>query len=654
MRFSRFMLFVTILLFAVHSLNAQTLTVKSPDESVAVSVNVGKEIHWSVSKSGKKVLSPSKIMLNSSRGAFGSNPVLVSQNKRTVSRILKPAVAEKRSEVKDNFQELVLNFKGQWSLEFRVYNDGAAYRFKTDLPGEQIIKSETAQFNFPEDHKLYFPEENSMITHQEREYLHTSLSKIDSMRFCSIPALIAPTNAPKVILTESDLRDYPGFYLQGNGAKSLEAVFPNYVLESHIRAAGKGDRVPVVDKRADYIAETKGSRAFPWRVVGIAQADEDLIDSQLVWKLASPCELEDTSWIKPGKVAWDWYNANNIFGVDFKAGVNTKTYKYFIDFASEYGIDYIILDEGWYVLKDLTTPAEDMNLPELFSYAEKKDVGIILWMTWHTLNEQFEQVMPMFEKWGAEGLKVDFMQRDDQWMVNFYEKVAKEAAKRHLLVDFHGSYKPSGLRRAYPNVITREGVRGGEQNKWSEYANPEHNITLPFTRMYAGPLDYTPGAMVNAQKDNFAERFERPMSLGTRCHQLAMYVIFESPLQMLCDSPSLYYQEPECMKFLSAVPTVWDETDVLDAEIAEYAVVARKSGEEWYLGAMTDWSKRELQADLSFLNEGSYTAHIWKDGANADRYASDYAYIKKKVTSSDNLKIDLASGGGFAARFIPE
>ncbi|AQQ08925.1 Retaining alpha-galactosidase precursor [Sedimentisphaera cyanobacteriorum] len=644
-----FLVFASALISNIY---AETYKVHSPDDSVQISVEIDKDIQWSVKAEGKQILLPSKILLNSSRGVLGSEPDLISQNKRSISRTLKPAVREKRREIKDNFQEITLNFRQGWSLVFRAYEDGAAYRFKTDFDGEQIIKSETAEFNFPKDHKLYFPEEKSMITHQEREYLHTSLSKIDSDRFCSIPALIAPDNSPKVVLTESDLRDYPGFYLQGSGAKSFEAVFPKFVLDSHINPAGKGDRVPVIDKRADYIAKTGGTRAFPWRVVGIAKEDEDLIDSQLVWKLASPCELEDTSWIKPGKVAWDWYNANNIFGVDFDAGVNTKTYKYFIDFASEHGLDYIILDEGWYVLKDLTAPAEDMNLPELFSYAEKKDVGIILWMTWHTLNQQFEEVMPMFEKWGAEGLKVDFMQRDDQWMVNFYEKVAKDAAERHMLVDFHGSYKPAGLRRAYPNVITREGVRGGEQNKWSERANPEHNITLPFTRMYAGPVDYTPGAMVNAQKENFAERFERPMSLGTRCHQLAMYVIFESPLQMLCDSPSLYKQEPECMEFLSAVPTVWDETEVLDAKVAEYALTARKSGEEWYLGAMTDWSERQLEADLSFLGKGSYTAHIWKDGANAERYASDFAYIKKEVTRKDTLKINLAPGGGFAARFI--
>ena len=369
----------------------------------------------------------------------------------------------------------------------------------------------------------------------------------------------------------------------------------------------------------------------------------------MVYKLAKPLQLTDTSWIKPGKVAWDWWNANNVYGVDFRAGINTETYKYYIDFAAKYGLEYIILDEGWYVLGDLMKVVEGMDMEALFRYAKSKNVGIIPWVIWKTLDDQLTEAMDQFEKWGAKGLKVDFMQRDDQWMVNYYDKIAKEGAKRHMLIDFHGSFKPTGLRRAYPNVITREGVRGLENCKWGTAANPEYNVTIPFIRMVAGPMDYTPGAMINAQKRDFQAIFNRPMSLGTRCHQLAMYVVYESPLQMLADSPSNYLKEPECMEFLAKVPTVWDETKVLDAKVADYLLIARKSGSEWYVGAMTDWTGRELTVDFSFLGPGQHSIEIYKDGINADRHGNDYKKETSKVSASDTMKIKLAPGGGWAA-----
>jgi alpha-glucosidase len=357
----------------------------------------------------------------------------------------------------------------------------------------------------------------------------------------------------------------------------------------------------------------------------------------------------DFSWVKPGKVAWDWWNALNLYGVNFTSGVNTETYKYYIDFASKYNLDYIILDEGWYELGDLMKVVPDIDMEEIVRYGKEKNVGIILWVVWKTLDDQFDEAFNQFGKWGIKGIKVDFMQRDDQWMVDYYWRVAKEAANRHMLVDFHGSYKPSGLRRAYPNVITREGVKGLENNKWGEEVTPGHDVTLPFTRMLAGPMDFTPGAMINATKNNFRAVWNRPMSQGTRCHQLAMYVVYESPLQMLADSPSHYYDEPEAMEFLSKVPTVWDETKVLDAKVGEYVLLARQNGNEWYLGAMTDWASREMEIDLSFLGDGEYTIDIWQDGINADRNANDFKKITRKVTKSDKLKIHLVSGGGWTA-----
>ena len=375
--------------------------------------------------------------------------------------------------------------------------------------------------------------------------------------------------------------------------------------------------------------------------------------NQLVYLLAKPSQVEDTSWIKPGKVAWDWWNANNVYNVPFKSGVNTQTYKYYIDFASKYGIEYIILDEGWYKLGNLLDVVPEMDIAELTEYGRQKKVGIILWVVWKTLDDQLEPALNQFQKWGVKGIKVDFMQRDDQPVMNFYHKISREAAKRKMLVDFHGAIRPATMTRTWPNLISTEGVRGLEQSKWSKYAAPEHDVTLPFTRMLLGPMDYTPGAMVNAQKASFVPIFEQPMSQGTRCHQLAMYVVYESPLQMLADNPSNYLREPEVMEFLAPVPTVWDETKVLDARMGDYLIVARRSGRDWYVGAMTDWTPRELEADLSFLPEGSFQMEAYQDGVNSDRHGSDYTKVKSRVDRTTKLKIRMAAGGGWAARIYP-
>ncbi len=453
----------------------------------------------------------------------------------------------------------------------------------------------------------------------------------------------------KVLITESDLIDYAGMWLKADEDNSLKAIFPGVALKEE----KKNDRDVVVSEYADYIAVTKGARSFPWRILALAETDADLITNQLSFLLGEKNVIEDPSWIKPGKVSWDWWNAMNLYGVDFKSGVNTESYKYYIDFASEYGIEYIILDEGWYELGDLMMLTPNINMEEILSYAKQKDVGVILWVIWKTLWDQWDVAFDQFEKWGIKGIKVDFMQRDDQWMVNYYEKVAQECAERKLLVDFHGAYKPAGLRSKYPNVITREGLRGLEQNKWCDLEVPKHDVTLPFIRMVAGPMDYTPGAMVNAQEDNFKAIWNRPMSQGTRCHQLAMYVVYESPLQMLADSPSNYYGEPECMEFLSVVPTVWDTTVVISAKIADNIVVARKNGDEWYIGAMTDAAK-DLTFDFSFLDDGNYNIQFYRDGINADNYASDFVMGKSTVTKADKMDIHLATGGGWAARIWKE
>jgi len=625
---------------------AKEYQVASPDEDLRLKIDVGEKISYSLIYKSQVLLEPSPISLTlSPNRLLGANPQVRQVKQRSVDEKIIPPVRIKSAVIPDRFNEMSIEFVGGFSLIFRAYNEGVAYRFVTDIDGEITVVTEEVTFNFSRDHAIYFPEEESFQSHSEREFKYLRLSGISEAMMCSLPALVDVKDGPKVLITEADLDDYPGLYLRGNSNHSLYGKFPAYPLAEQ----AKNDRDVPVTKRADFIAKTQGRRTFPWRVMIVAEKDGELIENQMVYALAKPLQLEDTSWIKPGKVAWDWWNANNLYGVDFKAGVNTQTYKYYIDFAAKYGLEYIILDEGWYVLGDLTKVSEGMDMEELFRYARSKNVGIIPWVIWKTLDDQLTVAMDQFERWGAKGLKVDFMQRDDQWMVNFYDKIAKETAKRHMLVDFHGSFKPTGLRRAYPNVITREGVRGLEHSKWSKDANPEHNVTIPFTRMVAGPMDYTPGAMNNAQEKDFQPIFNRPMSMGTRCHQLAMYVVYESPLQMLADSPSNYLRETECLEFLAKVPTVWDQTKVLDARVADYVLVARKNGEQWYVGAMTDWTARELTVDFSFLDPGRHSIEIYRDGINADRYGNDYKKETTEVSAGDKMKIKLAPGGGWAA-----
>ncbi len=638
-------LFLLMTLFL--GLSAKEYTVESPSGKIQVKVTVEEQISYSVLLNGTEIIAPSHISMELNDGTVWGKDANVKKDKTTeVSQELTPVIQRKYAKIQDDYKVLSLSFKG-YSLEFRAYDEGAAYRWVSAKEGAYKVKNELATFIFPADHELWFPEEESMFTHQEREYLREKLSNIGTERFASTGLLLDCGNGVKTYISESNLMDYPGMYLRGCDKNEMALVgkYAGVVLEEKQLT----DRDVKPTKYADYIAECNGPREFPWRAMIIAENDADLVQSELIYKLGPAQKFENTDWIKPGKVAWDWWNANNIYGVDFEAGVNTKTYKYFIDFASEYGLEYIILDEGWYVLGDIMKLEKDIDIQELVDYGKEKNVDIILWVVWKTLDDKLEEALNQFQKWGVKGIKMDFMQRDDQWMVNFYEKIAAECAKRELLVDFHGAYKPSGLDRAYPNVISYEGVKGLENAKWSTFPDPEHNVTLPFTRMVAGAMDFTPGAMINANKKNFSIVFTEPMSPGTRCHQLAMYVVFESPLQMLADNPSNYYKEPECMEFLSVVPSVWDDTKVLDAKVSDYIAVARRSGDTWYVGAMTDWDARTLDLKLDFLGDGNYTMKVWKDGINADKHAADFAQSELNVSSSSTVQIKLAPGGGWAA-----
>lgn len=626
---------------------AKEYSVISPSEKIVVKVVVADEITYSVLLNGNVIVAPSPISMEISGNEIWGKEAKVKKVKTTsVSQELTPVVQRKYAKIDDEYNQLSLSFKG-YALQFRAYDEGAAYRWVSEKAGEYNVVNEQATFVFTADHNIWFPEEESIFTHQEREYLNEKLSNIGTERFGSTGMLVDCGNGVKTYLSESNLMDYPGMFLRGcdDNSNALVGKYASVVLEEKQLT----DRDVKPTKYADYIAECDGPREFPWRVMLITENDAALVQSELIYKLGPEQKIENTDWIKPGKVAWDWWNANNIYGVDFEAGVNNNTYKYYIDFASKYGLDYIILDEGWYVLGDIMKLEKDIDIQELVDYGKEKNVEIILWVVWKTLDDKLEEALDQFQKWGVKGIKIDFMQRDDQWMVNFYEKIAAECAKRELMVDYHGAYKPSGLDRAYPNVISYEGVKGLENNKWSTFPNPEHNVTLPFTRMVAGAMDFTPGAMINANKKNFSIVFTEPMSPGTRCHQLGMYVVFESPLQMLADNPSNYYREPECMEFMSVVPSVWDDTKVLEAKVSDYIAIARRSGDTWYVGAMTDWDPRTLELNLDFLNEGNYTMKIWKDGVNADKHAADFTQEEMEVTSSSKVNVKMAPGGGWAA-----
>jgi alpha-glucosidase len=644
------LLLIALLCLAVTAA-AQTsdYRVLSPDRRIELRIGAAGRVSYDVLLNGKTLLHDSTLSIDIDRRVLGLNPKVRQATPRAYDDWVEPPVRQKFARIRDAYNELRLEMDGNYAVVFRVYNEGVAYRFETTLPQTEVkVYKEEVAFNFADNYTVFYPQEESLFSHNERLYVPRPLKEIPPAAFATLPAVV-DAGGVKIAVAESDVEDYPGLWLRGTGGSGLGALFPPYPLKEELTR----DRDFKVTEAADYIAVTKGTRTYPWRLLGIAERDGDLLTNSLVYLLASPSRVQDTSWIRPGKVAWDWWNANNVYGVDFKSGVNTETYKYFIDFASKYGIEYVVLDEGWYKLGNVLEVVPEINVEELVSYGKQKNVQLILWVVWKTLDDQLEPALNQFEKWGVKGIKVDFMQRDDQKVVNFYHKLSREAAQRKMLVDYHGAQRSALMTRTWPNLISNEGVRGLEWSKWSADASPEHNVTLPFTRMFLGPMDYTPGAMLNAQKRSFAQVFERPMALGTRCHQLAMYVVFESPLQMLADNPSNYLREPESMEFLSAVPTVWDETRVLDAKIGDYVLVARRSGRDWYVGAMTDWTARELEVDFSFLPEGSFKMDAYQDGVNAGRAAFDYKKVSGRADRSTRLKIKLAEGGGWAARLRP-
>ena len=651
-------------IWAVLSTQAQSFTVLSPNKDIRVLVKSDAEISYEVFFREKRISGANPLALSITDGkVLGQNSQLKDSKTKSVNQLVTPVYGMAKN-YQDNYNELLLSYSDDFSVVFRVYNNGVAYRFITNIAGDIKVKDELVNYRFESDVKswlLKLPFQNSY----EENYLAKTLSYLDSNKMAGLPMLLE-NKGVKVAITEADLLDYAGLYLTYNGQNSLKGVLPKYVSKDSIGACCPNfEKIPV--QRADYIAATTGKRSFPWRLMIIAEKDKDLLYNNLVYLLASDNKIGDPSWVKPGKVAWDWWSANNLTGVNFKSGFNTETYKYFIDFAARNGIEYINMDEGWSDQFDLlklndgsvkvntsSSTGSKLDMNYLFNYAKEKKVGIFLWCVWHTLDRQMNEALDQFEKWGVKGLKVDFMNRDDQTVVNFYERLAKEAAKRKMLLNFHGAFKPTGLERTYPNVINREAVQGLEYDKFSEKADPENAAHIPFIRMLAGPMDYTPGGLYNANLEDFKVSKSRPMTLGTRCHQLAMFTLFYAPLEMLSDAPTAYEKEPVILNYLAKMPTFWDETIPLDGKVGDYAVIARRKGNNWYIGGLTDWTERKVELSFPFLKANiSYQATVFTDGINANRIGDDYQLNKKQVKKGDNLTVSMAQGGGFSMVLTP-
>ncbi len=655
-----------LLLIVMGSLSAwaqKTYELTSPDKKLAAEIVISDRITFSLKHESTEVLAPSSISMTLQSGEVLGVKPKVSKVARKMTEKEIPSPLYKKTTIKDIYNEVTIAFLANYSLVFRMYDDGLAYRFVTNRKGDLVVANEEASYRFPADYTTFSPYVNSTAptfeaqfsNSFEQPYNHLRITELDNKRLLILPLLVELTEGKKLCITEADLEAYPGMFLTNSvDAPQFNAVFAPYPKTKE--QGGHNNLQMLVQERETYIAKTKGTRSFPWRTFIVSENDRELADCDMVYRLASPSRLNDISWIRPGKVAWEWWNDWNLYGVDFAAGINNATYKYYIDFAARQGIEYVILDEGWAVTgkADMLDVIPEINIPELVQYANKKNVGVILWAGYWAFNRDMERVVKHYAEMGVKGFKIDFMDRDDQEMVDFLYRSAEVCARYKMLADFHGVCKPTGLQRTYPNVINYEGVNGLEQLKWSpeSYDMVTYDVSIPFIRMVAGPMDYTQGAMRNAARGNYRPVYSEPMSQGTRCRQLATYVVFESPLNMLCDSPSNYMNEEECTRFIAGIPTVWDETVALDGKVAEYVAMARRQGDEWFVGALTNWDARDMELDLSFLGTGNYSIELYKDGINAHRAGRDYKKEVIAVPGDRKLKIKMAPGGGFAARIF--
>lgn len=627
----------------------------SPDGTLKVEISAGNELAYQVMHGNDTILSHSNIGLVLENGTIvGKTPRITGERRKKIKdNIESPFYRFKEFVATGN--ELDLKLKGGFGIIFRAYNEGVAYRFYTTQSSDIIIKEEQAEFNFKEDYTAYLPyttnDKKTMAMAYQNVYDITPLSKAQP-KLAFLPVTV-DCGSVKLTLLESDLEAYPGMFVQSQQGKyGLKGVFAPYPAKTDFYPWRKQE---YVTETTDFISRSRGSRSYPWRVLAITEKDTDMPVNNLVYALASPNRIGDTSWIKTGKVAWDWWNDWNLKGVPFKAGINMDTYKYYIDFASRNGLEFIVLDEGWYDPKsgDMLTVIPELDLPELIAYGKSKGVEIVLWTVFNVLDSQLEAACKKYADMGIKGFKVDFLDRDDQTAVEMVYRIAEMTARYKLTLDLHGIYKPTGINRTYPHIINFESVFGMEEVKWTDIKNnmPLYDVTFPYIRMMAGPVDYTPGAMRNATKADWRAMYYTPASMGTRCHQLAAYIVHDSPFTMLCDAPTNYLNEQECVDFIASLPVEVDSTFIASGELGKYIVTVRKKDVNWYIGGMTNWDERDVQLDFSFLPEGmSYTAVLFKDGVNANKQAEDYRKETIRIDKDSRLTLHLASGGGFAMK----
>ena len=632
-----FITFIVSILACQMQAKVQTLT--SPNGRIKVEINVADRISYQVSAGNELLLADCQASLQVGKEWLGRNAKLKGVKRSAINQTISNVVPLKNATTQNHANVLTLQFAGNYALEFRAYDNGFAYRFVLNRKGTVDIVDEGMTWRFPEASTLHISKTNTFVTSCEEPYVHLSSAEWkpeDGMTH--MPILAESAKGTKMLFSEADLRDYPNTFLMSMGSNCLKAIFP----KAPEAWEPLGDRSETITREGNYIARTSANRTLPWRYVVIGDA-ATIASNEMGRCLAPPCELSDVSWIRPGKVIWDWWNNWSVWNVDFPVGINNSTYKYFIDFAANYGIEYILLDEGW--CRDVRNPFEmvdDIDVSELVEYGKSKGVGVWLWMTWLAV-EQHPDVIEHYAKMGVKGLKIDFMDHSDQWMVNFYERTTKACAKHHLMVDFHGSFKPAGLEYRYPNLLAYEGVRGMEQ---CGGCTPDNTIWLPLMRNAVGAMDFTPGSMNSMQPKYYVTSRSNPAGMGTRAYQMALYVIFETGLQMLADSPTRYMQNDECARFIASVPVTWDETRVLSAKAGKYIVVAKRKGARWFVAALTNNESQDLILDLGFLTRnGQLTA--FRDGMNAHRVAVDYRKQQQAVSPSTKLSIHLAPSGGW-------
>ena len=651
----RNILLVIILFVVIKGFCQQPLQLLSPDKTIKVSIQTTSQLTYSIFIDDKQIMDASPIDMQLTNNIYLSGNLQIKSTKtKAVNETIVAQIPVSRKSIPNYYNELIITFKNNFVVIFRAYNDGIAYRIATTFKDSITVINETAQFNFAAGAHAYAPiiqkrpDQDVYHTSFEELYPYKSLDSLSANDYMYSPVLVNTANNIKIAITESDLDDYPGMFIKGTGTNTLSSAFAPYPTAERIV---EGDYPQmVVSSRADYIAKTNGTRNFPWRALLIAREDKELPTNDLVYRLAAPTKIADASWIHPGKGTDEWIIDINLFNVPFKTGINTATYKYYIDFAKRFGFDRIMLDAGWSNTKDLFKINPDLDMDAIAAYAKQQGIKLSMWTLAMTLNQQLDSALKQFQKWGVDFIMTDFIDRDDQPAVNFHTRIAQACADAKIMIMFHGSYPPKGFNRTWPNCITKEAVLGSEYNAWSDKPTATHNVTIPFTRMLAGPLDYEPGLLDNATPQQFKPIWGKVMSQTTRCQQLAMFVVYDNPLQIFSGNPSQGSMEPAFMQLLGSIPTTWDTTIITDAAIARYIITARRHGNDWFIAGITDSAARDIKLDLSFLGAGNYAATICKDGLNANRNAMDYTIEEKTLTITDTLQIHMAPAGGFLVR----